>query len=919
MPAQSYPYLAFNRGLLSRLGLSRLDIERGRLSAEVMTNWMPRVLGSMMLRPGLKYLGRPEDEGVTRLIPFVFSKTDRALLEFTPFQLRVWIDDALLLSPNTATTVTNGLLTTDLTGWTDDDGSGATSDWSGGMRLDGDGTNYAARYQQVTVAAGDVGVEHALRVNILNGPVLLRVGTTSAGDSYINETALATGSHSLRFTPAGNFYISFRSQLRRYVTVQSLWLETGAAPMVLPTLYGSNDLGKLRYDQSGDVVFIAREDRVQLRVERRSTRSWSIVQYLPEDGPFMVMNVTPTTMLPSNLHGNGTLTASTPIFRSTHAPSSTGAGALFRVASRGQYVQTSISAQNTFTDAIRVIGVDAQRIFTVGVDEDAGGSATFTLQRSLDSETGPWTDITSYTADTTVPYDDGLDNVIAWYRIGVKTGDYGSGTHTVALTYALGSITGICRVTSYVSSTVVNVEALKSFGDVVNASEDWSEGEWSDRRGWPSAVAFHEARLCWAGKGKVWLSATDAFDSFDDEIEGDSAPISRSIGTGPVDECNWLVSLERLVIGGAQAEMSVRSSSLDEPLTPTAFQIKPSSTQGSSDVDIVKIDRRALFVQAGSTRVYEMTMANDPNATDFGVIDLTQLIPEIGEPSIVRAFGQRQPDTRVHFIRSDGVAAVLIFDPTENTICWVNVTTGYPTQGSIEDVCVLPSTGTLADGPEDHVYYVVSRTINGTPIRSIEKWARESECQGGALNKQADSHVVYDGAATNTITGLSHLEGANVVVWADGRDVGTINSTSALWTQTYTVTSGQITLPSAVTQAVVGLPYKAQWKSSKLALAAALGVPLTKRKRVHGLGLVLADTHAQGLLFGRNFTNMDPLPLVRGEKTVDPDSVLTDAEDGAMGFPGEWMTDARICFEARAPRPCTLVAMVADTEVHEQR
>jgi len=100
----------------------------------------------------------------------------------------------------------------------------------------------------------------------------------------------------------------------------------------------------------------------------------------------------------------------------------------------------------------------------------------------------------------------------------------------------------------------------------------------------------------------------------------------------------------------------------------------------------------------------------------------------------------------------------------------------------------------------------------------------------------------------------------------------------------------------------------------KLALAASLGMPLTKRKRVHGLGIVLADTHTQGLFYGRDFTHLDPLPLMRNEKIVDQNAVLADAEDGSMQFAGEWSTDSRICLEARAPRPCTACAIVADTE-----
>jgi hypothetical protein len=49
--------LAFNRGVISRLALARLDLKRPKLSAEEQTNWMARSLGPMSLRPGLKFLG----------------------------------------------------------------------------------------------------------------------------------------------------------------------------------------------------------------------------------------------------------------------------------------------------------------------------------------------------------------------------------------------------------------------------------------------------------------------------------------------------------------------------------------------------------------------------------------------------------------------------------------------------------------------------------------------------------------------------------------------------------------------------------------------------------------------------------------------------------------------------------------------
>lgn len=920
MPAASHPILFFNRGLISPLGLARHDIARGRLSAETMTNWVPRVLGSMMIRPGLGYIGATASNNAARMLPFVFANDDAAIVELTDNLMRVWVSDALVTRPSPGTAaITNTTFTSNITGWTDLDDAGCTSQASAGgyMGLLGNDEAYAARYQDVTVDAPNI--EHTLEIVVERGPVELRVGAipgavtaTDLPQEYVG-TMLETGVHRIAFVPTGNFRVSFLSTFKRLILVDSCAI-SAAGTMTLTAPWPTAALNSLRFDQSGDVIYVAANGYVQHRIVRRSFtgatgRSWSIERYLPEDGPFNVINTDRhLTMTPAALSGNTTLTASKNFFKSTHAPTTTSAGALFRVESDGQVVTQSITAQNTFTNTIRVTGAENTRIFTITIDEDGGGSATFTLQRSLVSDSGPWTDVLSRTADTTETFDDALDNQVIWYRLGVKTGDYGSGTHTVTLTYTNGSISGVARVTSYVSPTVVNVEVITEFGGI-SASDSWFEGSWSDLRGWPSAIVFHDGRLCWAGKDKVWLSVSDAFDSFDDTVVGDSGPISRSIGNGPVDKVNWMLSLDRLVLGGQGAEWSARSSSLDEPLTPTAFTMKAASTQGSAAVQAVRIDRRGVFVQRSGSRVYELNAAADPQGTDYAAVDLTQIVPEVTEPSVVRMAVQRKPDTRVHCVLSDGTVALLVIDETENALCWSKV----ETQGLVEDVVVLPGL------VEDSVYYVVARTIEA-PVRYLEKWALESEARGAAINKIADSHVTYTGAATATISGLTHLIAQGVTVWANGSDVGSTAFTASGYAQTHTVSgAGTITLPVAATNVTVGLPYRAQWKSAKLALPAALGTSLTKKKRVHGFGLILADTHAQGIFFGRNFTNMDPLPTVRNGAPVASGTILDSAEDGAFPFPGDWLTDSRICLEARSPRPATIVAAVADTETQEQR
>jgi hypothetical protein len=899
MSRENVALVSFNRGLISPLALARTDLKRTAFSAETMVNWMPRVFGSMMLRPGWEYLGSSLSDAAARFIQFIFSTDDSALVELTSGNMRIWVDGALVTRPAVTTAITNGTFLTDLTGWTDADEAGGTSVWvtGGYMGLTGNGTAAAIRLQQVTVAGANIGVLHALAININRGIVTIRVGSTSGGDEYVNETVLGTGNHSLAFTPSGDFYVQFQSRLKRQVLVDSCTVEaSGNITVTAP--WAAADLNNVRYDQSGDVIFVACKDKQQRRIERRSDNSWSVVTYQPEDGPFNLINNGPITITPSGLSGNITLTASAPLFRSGHA------GALFKITSSGQRVTASVTAQNNFTSTIEVTGSGTSRIFTI--IRSGTWVATVTLQRSLTSSAGPWADVTTYTTNATITLDDSLDNTTAWYRIGVKTGDFTSGQVDLELSYNIGSIDGIVRLTGVTNSTTAAAEVFTDLGGTA-ATADWYEGQWSDESGWPTSVAFVEGRLGWSGNNGVWLSVSDAFDSFDDSVEGDSAPISRTIGSGPVDTVNWMLALQRLLLGAEGAEFVAKSSSFDEPLTTTNFMIKAVSTQGSAAVEAWRIDKLGIYVQRGGTRV--MQVAYDGTDGEYGSTDLTQLCPEVTQPYVVRMSVQRQPDTRIHCVLSDGTVAVAIFDRAENVLCWIKL----ETDGLVEDVAVLPGE---AGQSEDVLYYHVNRTINGSTKRYLERVALEADCIGGTLNEQADSFLTYSGVSTTTITGLSYLEGEAVVVWGDGIDLSPTDEDGVQ--TTYTVTGGQITLGTAVTSAVIGLPYTAQWKSTKLAYASGAGTALVQKKKVQHLGLIMRYVHRMGVQYGPDFDTLSDIPGKENEAAVSSTTVHTNYDEEAFEFEGEWNSDSRLCLQAQAPRPVTILAGVISVETHDK-
>jgi hypothetical protein len=679
MPEDNIPLLAFNRGVISKLALSRTDLKRTAMSAEEQTNWMPRVLGSAMNRPGLEYVGTGPSNKKAYHVPFIYSRTDKAILEFSDELLRIKINETVISRVSVSTAVTNGDFSSAMgTGWTDNDEVGAAVTISGGkLNLIGTGFNSAITRQTVTVAGGDQNKEHALRIVIDRGPVILRVGSSSGGDEYVTETSLGTGVHSIAFTPTGaNVYLQLGNR-RSYTTIVDSCAVEASGEMSLPAPYQEADLKFIRFDQSADVVYIGCTGYHPYKVERRSTNGFSFVKYETEDGPFRTINTTQKRITPSALSGDITLTSNSSLFMPGHI------GALFRFASSGQMININANGEDQWSDSIRVSGVGTKRGFSIVISGTWSGEIT--LQRSL-GEPGSWADAKSFTGNfSDTSWEDGLDNQIVFYRIGIKSGDYTSGTAVISISATYGSISGIAKVTGYASQTSVSAVVLKALGGT-SAVTNWYEGIMSDVRGYPGVPVLHESRLWWFGKGWLLGSVSDAYASFDDEVIGDSAPIIRTIGFGPVDVMKFGVGLLRLIIGTDTRELVVRSTSLDEPITVTNFNIKAPSTQGSSDVDGVKIDDYYIFVQGSGNRIFKLEYSGESVQTDYRSGDLTELCPEIGMPYITRIAAQRQPDTRVHCVRSDGKVAVLVSQPAEDVKCWVLV----ETDGIVEDAVVLP-------------------------------------------------------------------------------------------------------------------------------------------------------------------------------------------------------------------------------------
>lgn len=906
MPSTKVYHQSLNTGVVDSDKLHRVDLERLRLAASDQTNILCNVVGKGFVRPGFGYLATNKGGNKARLMPFVAGQTSAFQLELTDFFLRVrnGTTDALVTRPSVTAAVTSGDFSAS-TGWTLASSSGQSSTVSGGELLLAARAKGAEASATQTLTINEIGTEHALNIVVTRGPIMFRLGSTSGGDEYIGETTLRTGTHSLAFTPTGgSAYIRFSSKLPATKKVTSCTVEA-AGVMALPTIWPVADLGLIRADQSLDVMYLAARGYRQQRIERRGDTSWSVVDYTTDDGPFFGKTADVITLNASVLEGNGTLTASAPFFNSGHV------GALFELTHQGQRLDTYLAAADQFTDTIEVTGINETNYNDRDWTYTLAGTwtATVHVQRSFDSELVGFqafrreqgVSTIDITANATYIDDDNEDNSIAWYRVGIENASYTSGEVHVTAQYTGGQGFGIVRVVGYTSSTQVDIEVLKPLKGNY-ATKDWREGSWSANLSYPSAVAFAEGRLIWAGDDHIWASESDAYEAFDETTVGDSAPLLRAIAIGGRNNVEWMLNLLTLLIGTDSRMLTVQANSLGDTITPTNFKVVPLSKVGAAPLSAVDLqDNRAIFVERAGVNLFEVSYAPYP-VSSYMATQFSQLNTELFTDGITDLGVSIVPDQRIWVVTDGGDACCIVYNPAEKVVAFIPIAT--TTGDIIESVCVLPG------DVQDRVYVSVQRTVNGVTTHYTEKLALDSECKPATVTKCMDSFLSGTGAHSATIN-LAHLVGRTVVAWVDGAPVA----------GNFTVdNSGNITLPNAPTAGwCVGVPFDWTYESARLEYGLPNQTPMLNVKALKSLSILFADYVRGGVSVGTrdaegNLSNPSGLPkLINGKA---PSNVVSGVvgNEHMYSVPGGASVDQRLRITGSSPNCASILGLVLEVE-----
>jgi hypothetical protein len=315
---------AFSAGEITPRLAARLDFGKYRFAVETCENFIPLSEGGAMRRPGTRHVAEVQNSAVKgRLKPFQFSVVQGYMVELGDSKMRFYRHQAQITVADTDAAVTNGLFTSNITGWDDRSTGGA------GNQISHDATNGRLTIETSGGAADDIGwaeqavttsntnVEHVIKFRVIGAPsdkIEFQVGTATLGAQTLGPVGKEVGYHCVAFTPTTSpFYIQFRnlgSFRDKDVQIDDVSFIDNA-PVEIDTPWAEAELFDVEGPQSADVLYLFHDATPTHKLQRFGHTTWSLVEVAWEDGPYLDENTTATTMLTSAATGLGiTLTLS---------------------------------------------------------------------------------------------------------------------------------------------------------------------------------------------------------------------------------------------------------------------------------------------------------------------------------------------------------------------------------------------------------------------------------------------------------------------------------------------------------------------------------------------------------------------------------------------------------------------------------
>jgi hypothetical protein len=555
---------------------------------------------------------------------------------------------------------------------------------------------------------------------------------------------------------------------------------SGGVPYEIASPYSAAQSRSLSWARSRDVMFFAGGDQKPRQLIRRGQTNWAFADLLLNDGPFRAPNTDRTWSVSVNVaSGSGIMTVSGLGF----ALDAGHVGALWRLE------EDNVALVPEWVGN-KPISVGATIRFNRRVYQAVNGGTT--SANPPIHRFGNWTDAPAGIVWTYLHDDYGV------VRIDSVAG---------------GGLTANVTVLRQIPGANVNV-----------LSWLWSEGAFSPYRGWPDKVLLVEGRLAFFQNTEIYLSAPQDFTTFDLRQGGLALPLVEG------DAITWASDVGVLAFGTGQTEHTARASTLREALTADNVLVRTETDEGGAPIRAVRAGRAVLFVAADGERLCEFVY--DLTTEGYGTSDLSIESPEMLSSGVVDVAFSRDPHRTVWLACADGLVAALTYRRDQEINAWsLHDYSG----GKVESVCAIPS----PDGRAHDVWMIVARQIGGATKRYIERQARPYLPRPRQMVPVKpwllDCALRYEGAPVAAVSGLAHLNGQTVAIYADG----SMQSSKV-------VVAGQVALDYLASDVLVGLDYSQISILQTLPLQVDMGDgPVTARKkRVRSLAVHVDATAA---------------------------------------------------------------------------
>lgn len=431
-------------------------------------------------------------------------------------------------------------------------------------------------------------------------------------------------------------------------------------------------------------------------------------------------------------------------------------------------------------------------------------------------------------------------------------------------------------ITAVNSGTVVTATVIQALPNTT-ATIDWEEQSFSPVRGYPVSVAFHQDRLVIGGSrdlpNRLWFSQSGDLLNFSLGTGLDDEAIEFGILSDQVNAIRGIFSGRHLQVFTSGAEWMVTG----DPLTPASVQIKRQTRIGSvisRYIPPVDVDGATLFIARNGQEMRQYIYTDIEQA--YQSTDLALLSRHMIDNPVDQDFDQKR--RLVFLVRGDGKFAALTMYRAEVVSAW----TMHETDGK---VCAVSVAG-------ENVYMLIER--DGAYLIEQVDDSLYLDC---ALSGEADDAAI-------TWSGLSHLEGREVAVYADGRvQAGKI------------VTDGEIELDEAASVVQIGLPYTHIVEPLPPSIIAEGGA--ARAMRLVEVLFRLKDTAALTLDVGRGLKDI-PLRQFGEDALLDAPMPLMSGDIRVRAFGWQYdLTKNLWRIEQSLPLPFQLLAVNVEVNINE--